>query len=111
MARLTPDPTFYPSAKMATEAPPESLAYITMMNPTREGLPDAIGVVDVDPNSDSYAQLVGKVEMPEAGDELHHFGCSSSGISRPASVDFALRRRPLSDDRRHGRCRSRWKRC
>ena len=80
MPRLTPDPTFYPSAKMATEGPPESLAYITMLNPTGEGLPDAIGVVDVDPSSDTYAQLVGKVEMSEAGDELHHFGwnaCSS----------------------------------
>ncbi len=51
-----------------------------MLNPTGEGLPDAIGVVDVDPSSDTYARLVGNVEMPEAGDELHHFGwngCSS----------------------------------
>ncbi len=51
-----------------------------MLNPTGEGLPDAIGVVDVDPSSDTYARLVGKVEMPEAGDELRHFGwnaCSS----------------------------------
>jgi selenium-binding protein 1 len=37
--------------------------------------------VDVNPRSSSYGQIVGKVEMPTAGDELHHFGwnaCSSA---------------------------------
>ncbi|MDP1125059.1 selenium-binding protein SBP56-related protein, partial [Klebsiella pneumoniae] len=45
-----------------------------------EGAPDAIGVVDVNPTSPSYGQIVGKTDMPGAGDELHHFGwnaCSS----------------------------------
>jgi selenium-binding protein 1 len=80
MARLTPDPSFYPSPKLATEAPPERLAYVTMLNPTFEGAHDAIGVVDVDPDSDGYGELVGRCDMPEVGDELHHFGwnaCSS----------------------------------
>jgi methanethiol oxidase len=75
-----PDPTFYPSPKLAAEAPPEKLAYVALLNPTHEGRPDAIGVVDVDPSSSSYAKTVGTVEMPNAGDELHHFGwnaCSS----------------------------------
>ena len=38
-------------------------------------------VVDVAPGSSAYGQIVGKVEMPKAGDELHHFGwnaCSSA---------------------------------
>jgi selenium-binding protein 1 len=38
-------------------------------------------VVDLDPASRSYAQVVGRVEMPNVGDELHHFGwnaCSSA---------------------------------
>src|SRR6516225_8737205 len=38
-------------------------------------------MVDVDPESPSYRQTVGRVEMPQAGDELHHFGwnaCSSA---------------------------------
>src|SRR6266849_7220303 len=38
-------------------------------------------VVDVDPGSSSYSEVVGRVEMPNAGDELHHFGwnaCSSA---------------------------------
>ena len=30
--------------------------------------------MDVDPSSSSYGKLVGKVEMPNIGDELHHFG-------------------------------------
>ena len=37
-------------------------------------------MVDVDPASATYAQIVGQVAMPNTGDELHHFGwnaCSS----------------------------------
>ncbi|MBW3661356.1 MAG: selenium-binding family protein, partial [Gemmatimonadetes bacterium] len=80
MTRMTPDPTFYPSAKMAMEAAPEKLAYLAMMNPALKGEKDAIGVVDVDPDSPTYGTMVGKTEMPFEGDELHHFGwnaCSS----------------------------------
>ena len=80
MAQWRPDQSFYPSPKMAAKAEPEKLAYLTMLNPTLEGHPDAIGVVDVDPASPTYAQLVGQVDMPHTGDELHHFGwnaCSS----------------------------------
>lgn len=80
MPQWRPDQSFYPSPKMATQAPPETLAYVAMLNPTREGAPDAVGVVDVQPGSKTYGQMVGKVEMPEVGDELHHFGwnaCSS----------------------------------
>jgi methanethiol oxidase len=80
MPSLKPDPTFYPSAKMAMEAPAEKLAYIALINPTGKGKPDAIGVVDVDPNSKSYGHQISQTDMPQAGDELHHFGwnaCSS----------------------------------
>jgi selenium-binding protein 1 len=59
---------------MAMKAKPESLAYMAMINPSRQGKPDAIGVVDVDPASKSYGKLVGQTNMPNAGDELHHFG-------------------------------------
>ena len=78
--RWQPDPTFYPSPKMAMEAPAEKLAYVAMLNPTLKGRPDAMGVVDVDPGSKSYGKMVGRADMPNAGDELHHFGwnaCSS----------------------------------
>src|SRR6185312_4449058 len=80
MPLLKPDPTFYPSPKMAMQAPPERLAYVALINPTKQSRPDAIGVVDVDPDSKSYGRLVGQTDMPHAGDELHHFGwnaCSS----------------------------------
>jgi selenium-binding protein 1 len=79
MPLLTPDPTFYPSPTMATLTPPEKLAYVALINP-RPGGADAIGVVDVDPDSTGYGRLVGQTDMPNANDELHHFGwnaCSS----------------------------------
>ena len=80
MPLLTPDPTFYPSPTLATQAPPEKLAYVALINPQKDGRPDALGVVDVDPGSRSYGRLVGQTDMVSAGDELHHFGwnaCSS----------------------------------
>ncbi len=82
MATWTPDPTFYPSPKMAMEAPQEDLAYVAIVNPTPDnGKPDALGVVDVDPRSSSYGEVVGRMDLPSAGDELHHFGwnaCSAA---------------------------------
>jgi selenium-binding protein 1 len=77
---LKPDPTFYPSPRMAAQSPPETLAYLALINPVKDGRSDAIAVVDVDPDSKSYGRLVGQTDMPNAGDELHHFGwnaCSS----------------------------------
>jgi len=69
-----PDPTFYPSPAMAMQAPPEKLAYVAMLNPGTNGPPDGIGVVDVEPGSATYGKLVGRVDMPEPANELHHFG-------------------------------------
>ena len=79
MTTWRPDPTFYPSPRMAMQAPAETLAYVASFDPTRR-VPDAISVIDVDPGSPTYSQMVGTVTMPNAGDELHHFGwnaCSS----------------------------------
>ena len=69
-----PDPTFYPSPRTAMRAPPEKLAYVRVLNADGKGRPDALAVLDVDPNSEIYEQSVGRVDMPNAGDELHHFG-------------------------------------
>ena len=77
MAQWRPDPTFYPSPRMAMEAPPERFAYVALLNPKREGKHDALGVVDVAPSSSNYGQVMGKVERPIAGHELHTFGCVS----------------------------------
>jgi selenium-binding protein 1 len=73
MPRLRPDPTFYPSPALAMEAPAEELAYVAIIDPAKQR-PDALGVVDVAPGSDTYGRLVHRVEMPAPGDELHHFG-------------------------------------
>ncbi|HEX5465635.1 MAG TPA: selenium-binding family protein [Candidatus Limnocylindrales bacterium] len=81
MATLRPDPTFYPSARAAMTAPAEELAYVALLNTASQPAPDAIGVVDLDPASTTYGTVVGRVEMPSPGDELHHFGwnmCSSA---------------------------------
>src|SRR5213592_1794228 len=80
MPLLRPDPTFYPSPKLAMQAPPEKHAFVTLLNPKFKGRPDALTVVDVDPASSTYSQVVGQLDMPNVGDELHHFGwnaCSS----------------------------------
>ena len=80
MSLWTPDPTFYPSPRDAAAAPPETLAYVAAFDRTAEQ-PDAIAVLDTDPASASYGEVVGWTDMPYHGDELHHFGwnmCSSA---------------------------------
>ncbi|HTK41962.1 MAG TPA: selenium-binding family protein [Gemmatimonadales bacterium] len=95
MARLRPDPTFYASARDAIRAPAEELAYVVLIDPTKRR-PDAMGVVDVNPRSSSYGSLVGRTDLPNVGDELHHFGwnaCSSSLC--PSAPHAHLERRYL----------------
>ena len=81
MTTWKPDPTFYPSPQMAMEAPGEQLAYVALLNPEGHGRPDALAVMDVNPQSGNYGQIVSRVEMLYPGDELHHFGwnaCSAA---------------------------------
>ncbi|HEY2637853.1 MAG TPA: selenium-binding protein SBP56-related protein, partial [Solirubrobacteraceae bacterium] len=91
MATWTPDPTFYPSPGAAAAGPAEELAYVVTLNeagnygaaPEARGdaKPDALVVVDLKPDSSSYGQVIGRLDMPNVGDELHHFGwnaCSSA---------------------------------
>ena len=80
MARLRPDSSFYPSPKLAMEAPAERLAYVALLASGKNGQRDGIGVVDTDPDSRGFGQLVGLTEFPQGDNELHHFGwnaCSS----------------------------------
>jgi len=79
MPQLLPDQTFYPSPTMAMSAPAETFAYIALLNRDPGGK-DAMAVIDVDPGSNAYGSMTARVDMPGAGDELHHFGwnaCSS----------------------------------
>ncbi len=81
MARWQPDPSFYPTARAAMAGPAEQLAYVVTLNTSGNGRPDAMCVLDVDPASPTRGEVVGRTEMPQAGDELHHFGwsaCSSA---------------------------------
>ena len=61
------------------QAPSEKFAYVALLNadPTS---PDAMAVLDLDPASKTHRQIINQLSMPNAGDELHHFGwnaCSS----------------------------------
>jgi selenium-binding protein 1 len=61
---------------------PEKVVYVPgLYVGTDVDAPDFLAVVDVDPESETYSQIIDRVEMPTKGDELHHFGwnaCSSS---------------------------------
>src|SRR5436190_22316306 len=74
--------SFYASPQEALQAPPEDFLYVTLLRRgTENSAPDAIGVVDVDPDSPTYAQVVHETTMTTPDDELHHFGwnrCSSA---------------------------------
>ena len=84
MTTWTPDPTFYPSPRMAMKAPPEKHAYVAAFDPARRK-PDTIAVVDVDPGSLTYSRVVGSVET----------SATSSTISAgtPARPAYALTHR------------------
>src|SRR5438132_13878202 len=86
MPLLKPDPTFYPSPRLAMRGPPEKYAFGAALNPPGSRFNDALLVVDADPYSRTYGGQVGEVKMPDCADELHHFGWNacSSALSRCA---------------------------
>ena len=92
---LRPDPTFYPSARLAMQAPPERLGYTALLSPDASR-PDALAVVDLDPTSKTYGTVLYRLDMPNRGDEFHHFGWNacSSALS-PMSGHAFLQRRYL----------------
>jgi selenium-binding protein 1 len=71
----------YASPAEAMKAPRETLAYVPAIyvgTPVKR--PDYLATVDVDPASKTYSQVMHRMEMPNVGDELHHYGwnaCSS----------------------------------
>ncbi len=78
---MRPDKSFYPSPRLAMQAPKEKYGYLVIINPLERQKPDALVCVDLDPESSTYGQILGRVDMPNIGDELHHFGwnaCSSA---------------------------------
>ena len=74
--------SFYASPEEAKQATPEELLYVACLDQgTDLKQPDFIAVVDADPGSDACGQIIHETQMPNVGDELHHFGwnrCSSA---------------------------------
>ena len=92
---IRPDPTFYPSPKLAMEAPGETIAYALMLSPDFSK-PDALAVIDVRKGTYSYGKIVHTVAMPNKGDEFHHFGWNACSLaSSPLSGHAFLERRYL----------------
>jgi len=65
----------------AIAGPREEILYVTCISVQKDN-PDFISVVDVNPESDKYCQVLHRLKMPvhPVKDELHHFGwnvCSS----------------------------------
>jgi methanethiol oxidase len=59
----------------ARKSPPEKLAYVIgVYAGTGVKKPDYLATIDLDPASKTYSQVVHRLAMPNAGDELHHFG-------------------------------------
>jgi methanethiol oxidase len=88
------DPTFYRTPAAAAEAPAEKLAYLVAFDRAGQR-PDALTVLDTDPSSASYGQIVGWSDLPTTGDELHHFGwnaCSSAFLHEGHDMSGLARR-------------------
>jgi selenium-binding protein 1 len=71
----------YASPAQAMTAPREKLLYVAALHVgTGSRAPDYLATIDADPESPTYSRVVHRLPMPNAGDELHHFGwnaCSS----------------------------------
>ena len=100
----------YASPQVAREQPPEKFIYVAALyEGTGIDKPDFIAVVDVDPESADYGQIVHRTEMPNVGDELHHFGwnaCSSACHSQLSRDTLIVPGLPLLADPPAGHLRS-----
>ncbi|XP_033836633.1 methanethiol oxidase [Periophthalmus magnuspinnatus] len=71
----------YSSPLEAMKGPREKIVYLPCIYRNTEILkPDYLSTVDVDPDSNTYCQVIHRLPMPNLGDELHHSGwnaCSS----------------------------------
>ena len=81
---FTPDPSFYPSPRLAGEAPAEKLGYVVAIDPRgalgARGRAGRAGGRRSRSGSASYGSICA-LRLPNVGDELHHFGwnaCSAS---------------------------------
>ena len=78
---ISPGPSTPHPLRRPRRLPSDFLYLACLHEGTGVDEPDFIAVVDADPDSDSYGEIVHETPMPNAGDELHHFGwnrCSSA---------------------------------
>ena len=84
----------YATPADAMKAPPETLAYVPVIYAgTDIKKPDYLATIDVDPKSETFGSVIARLEMPNVGDELHHFGwnsCSSCHGKEGASRRFII---------------------
>lgn len=68
----------YATPADAMKAPTETVAYVPCIR-TSTGVekPDYLATIDVDSTSTSFGSVIHRLEMPNIGDELHHFGWNS----------------------------------
>ncbi|XP_057324326.1 methanethiol oxidase [Microplitis mediator] len=82
----------YKTPKAAMKGPREKIMYVVCIS-ADDNKPDVLSTVDVDPASPTYCQIIHKLRMPYAGDELHHSGwniCSSCHDSQLKRDTFVL---------------------
>ena len=74
----------------------EAIAYVALLTVGKNGKKDALGVVDTDPASPDYGTMVRKLEFPNGGNELHHFGWNAcSACLCPQAPHAHMERRYL----------------
>ena len=81
-SQIHESPGRYASPAEAQQAPREEVVYVACLyEGSNVQKPDFIAVVDVNPDSERYGEVVHRLDMPNQGDELHHYGwntCSSA---------------------------------
>ena len=92
MPTWTPDPSFYPSPRMAMKAAPEALAYVAAFDPQRK-TPDAIAVVDVDSEAGlrvaavSEARGLKLLSVGRAGKDLRLVSAELDGFGQTLVIE------------------------
>ncbi len=84
----------YATPEEAMRAEPEKVLYTAALYVgTDIEEPDYLATVDVDPDSETYSQVIHRTPMPNLGDELHHSGwnaCSSCHGDESRSRRFLI---------------------
>ena len=89
MAEADQPRSFHASPAEATQAPPEGLLYLACLHEgTGVDKPDFIAVVDADPDSDTYGEIVHETPMPDSA--TSSTTSAGTAAARPATGRTAL---------------------